>query len=144
MKTLWHRPDFLSSFQIINSLKVLQRTDVEVQKFDKDKWNALLSPLLNLWKKLNQVKRSSSFVRHSPSARLKDTDLIKVRLQPPSEDGSLSPIQSFLQLERYNGILLVQKIHENLAALSKVIRGVHLITNEIQDFAKDLLQNEVK
>jgi hypothetical protein len=59
------------------------------------------------------------------------------------EDGSLSPIQSFLQLERYNGIQLVQKIHENLAALSKVIRGISLITNEIQEFAKDLLQNEV-
>jgi hypothetical protein len=35
-------------------------------------------------------------------------------------------------------------IHENLAALSKVIRGVSLITNEIQEYAKDLLQNEVK
>jgi predicted transcriptional regulator len=34
-------------------------------------------------------------------------------------------------------------IHENLAALSKVIRGVSLITNEIQEYAKDLLQNEV-
>jgi hypothetical protein len=46
-------------------------------------------------------------------------------------------------LERYNGIQLVQTIHENLAALSKVIRGISLITNEIQEYAKDLLQNEV-
>jgi hypothetical protein len=37
-------------------LKILQRTGVEVEKFDKDKWSALLAPLLNLWKKLNQVK----------------------------------------------------------------------------------------
>lgn len=70
--------------------------------------------------------------------------MIKAKVQPPVEDGSLSPIQSFLQLERFNGIVLVQKIHENLASLSKVIRGIQLITNEIQDFAKDLLQNEVK
>lgn len=41
--------------QTINALKILQRTDVEVEKFDKDKWSALLTPLLNLWKKLNQV-----------------------------------------------------------------------------------------
>ena len=67
-----------------------------------------------------------------------------MRVQPPTEDGSLSPIQSFLQLERYNGIQLVQTIHENLASLSKVIRGVSLITNEIQEYAKDLLQNEVR
>ena len=52
-------------------------------------------------------------------------------------------MQSFLQLERYNGIQLVQKIHENLASLSKVVRGINLITNEIQEYAKDLLQNEV-
>jgi predicted transcriptional regulator len=38
---------------------------------------------------------------------------------------------------------LVQIIHENLAALSKVIRGISLITNEIQEYAKDLLQNGV-
>ncbi len=70
-------------------------------------------------------------------------DFIKLKVQPPVEDGSLSPIQSFLQLERYNGIQLVHLIHENLAALSKVIRGISLITNEIQEYAKDLLQNEV-
>ncbi|CAF3536266.1 unnamed protein product [Rotaria sordida] len=115
----------INSAQIINSLKILQRTDVEVEKFDKEKWSVLLTPLLNLWKKLNQ-----------------DTDFIKLRVHPPIEDGSLSPIQSFLQLERYNGIQLVQTIHENLASLSKVIRGISLITNEIQEYAKDLLQNE--
>ncbi|UJR10563.1 hypothetical protein I4U23_014763 [Adineta vaga] len=115
----------MNSAQIINSLKILQRTDVEVEKFDKEKWSILLAPLLNLWKKLNQ-----------------DIDFIKLKVQPPNEDGSLSPIQSFLQLERYNGIQLVHTMHENLAALSKVIRGVNLITNEIQEYAKDLLQNE--
>ncbi len=46
----------LISIQIINSLKILQRTDVIVEKFDKEKWSILLTPLLNLWKKLNQVK----------------------------------------------------------------------------------------
>ena len=47
------------SLQIISSLKILQRTDVEVDKFDKDKWSVLLTPLLNLWKKVNQVNLSS-------------------------------------------------------------------------------------
>ena len=66
-----------------------------------------------------------------------------MKVQPPVEDGTSTPIQSFLQLERYNGIHLVQQINENLAPLSKVIRGISLITNEIQEYAKDLLQNEV-
>jgi len=47
---------FFFVLKIISSLKVLQRTDVEVEKFDKEKWSALLTPLLNLWKKLNQVE----------------------------------------------------------------------------------------
>lgn len=69
--------------------------------------------------------------------------MIKSRVQPPVEDGSLSPIKSFLQLEFYNGVQLVKMIGENLASLSNVIRGLSLITNEIQEYAKDLLQNEV-
>jgi len=43
--------------KITSALKILQRIDVEVEKFDKEKWSALLTPLLNLWKKLDQVKR---------------------------------------------------------------------------------------
>lgn len=53
------------SLQIISSLKILQRTDVEVDKFDKDKWSVLLTPLLNLWKKVNQV--NPSFLHQGPT-----------------------------------------------------------------------------
>ena len=31
------------------------RSDLEAYKFDKEKWSTELSPILNLWKKLNQV-----------------------------------------------------------------------------------------
>ena len=31
------------------------RSDLEAHKFDKEKWSTELSPILNLWKKLNQV-----------------------------------------------------------------------------------------
>ena len=115
-----------------------------MEKFDREKWSALLTPLLNLWKKLNQVKINEYYLFNSYVSLFEDIDFVKLKVQPPVEDGSLSPIQSFLQLERYNGIQLVQTIHENLAALSKVIRGISLITNEIQEYAKDLLQNEVR
>lgn len=84
----------------------------------------------------------NSFISNEWSL-FQDTDFIKQKLQTPVDDGSLSPIQSFFQLERYNGIQLIQKVHDNLAALSKVIRGITLITNEIQEYAKDLLKNEV-
>lgn len=31
------------------------RSNLEASKFDKEKWSTELSPILNLWKKLNQV-----------------------------------------------------------------------------------------
>lgn len=42
---------------MISQLKVLMRSDLEAYKFDKDKWSTELSPILNLWKKLNQVSQ---------------------------------------------------------------------------------------
>ena len=41
--------------QVISQLKVLMRSNLEASKFDKEKWSTELSPILNLWKKLNQV-----------------------------------------------------------------------------------------
>ena len=102
--------------------------------------------IITIAQSMEEIKSSKTLDQlnfFSPTKYFQDTDFLKLRIHPPTEDGSLSPIQSFLQLERYNGIQLVQTIHENLAALSKVIRGVSLITNEIQEYAKDLLQNEV-
>ena len=50
---------FLFGCQVISQLKVLMRSNLEAHKFDKEKWSTELSPILNLWKKLNQV--SSTF-----------------------------------------------------------------------------------
>ena len=48
-------------FQVISQLKVLMRPDILSQKFDKEKWGSELAPILNLWKKLNQVGRFCQF-----------------------------------------------------------------------------------
>ena len=47
------------TIQVIGQLKVLMRSDVIAHKFDKEKWSVELSPILNLWKKLNQVRTIS-------------------------------------------------------------------------------------
>lgn len=44
------------SNQVIGQLKVLQRADAKANKFDKEIWATELGPILNLWKKLNQVR----------------------------------------------------------------------------------------
>ena len=43
------------SGQVILQLRVLMRADAKASKFDKELWNTELAPLLNLWKRLNQV-----------------------------------------------------------------------------------------
>jgi dynein heavy chain 2 len=66
-----------------------------------------------------------------------------MKISPPSETGSDSPVTSFVLLERYNAITLVQTVHASLAALSKVIRGTQLLSSEVQALAGSLLKQEV-
>lgn len=40
---------------VISQLKIIKRATTKASKFDKDVWAKELSPLLNLWKKLNTV-----------------------------------------------------------------------------------------
>ena len=46
----------MNSSAVITQLRVLKRPDAKSAKFDKDVWAHELGPLLNLWKKLNQVR----------------------------------------------------------------------------------------
>ncbi|KAM7436007.1 Cytoplasmic dynein 2 heavy chain 1 [Porites harrisoni] len=114
------------SSQVISQLKVLMRSDLEAYKFDKDKWSTELSPILNLWKKLNQ-----------------GSQLIQMKISAPAEAGEESPVTSFVLLERYNAIRLVQIVHASLSSLSKVIRGTALLDAEVQALAGALLKQEV-
>ena len=43
------------SAHVISQLRILQRADVKASRFDKEVWATELGPVLNLWKKLNQV-----------------------------------------------------------------------------------------
>ena len=61
----------------------------------------------------------------------------------PSSDKGESPVTSFVQLERYNAIRLVQHVHGTLAALSKVIKGTALLTADTQNLATSLMKQEV-
>eukprot|EP00064_Thunnus_orientalis_P009632 superscaffoldBa00001237_g9657 len=112
------------SSQVISQLRVLSRSVATGSKFDRELWSNGLSPILNLWKKLNQ-----------------GSTLIHQKVAPPTEVHG-SPVLSFIILEQFNAIRLVQGIHQSLAALSKVIRGTQLLTPEVQKLATALLNQE--
>nr|XP_014347414.1 PREDICTED: cytoplasmic dynein 2 heavy chain 1 [Latimeria chalumnae] len=109
---------------VISQLRILSRSVTAGCKFDREIWSNELSPVLNLWKKLNQ-----------------GCNLIHQKLSPPNERQG-SPILSFIVLEQFSAIRLVQSVHQSLAALSKVIRGTSLLTSEVQKLATALLSQE--
>ncbi|KAF0030538.1 hypothetical protein F2P81_017269 [Scophthalmus maximus] len=112
------------SILVISQLRVLSRSVATGSKFDRELWSNGLSPVLNLWKKLNQ-----------------GSTLIHQKVATPAE-GHGSPVLSFITLEQFNAIRLVQSIHQSLAALSKVIRGTQLLTPDVQKLATALLNQE--
>uniref|UniRef100_A0A3Q1BV91 Cytoplasmic dynein 2 heavy chain 1 n=1 Tax=Amphiprion ocellaris TaxID=80972 RepID=A0A3Q1BV91_AMPOC len=112
------------SSQVISQLRIVSRSVATGSKFDRELWSNGLSPILNLWKMLNQ-----------------GSTLIHQKVDPPTE-GQRSPVLSFIVLEQFNAIRLVQSIHQSLAALSKVIRGTQLLSPEVQKLATALLNQE--
>ena len=112
------------SSQVISKLKLLMISFGVASRFDREKWQAELSPILNLWKKLNQ-----------------GSSMLQLKLQFPQGDPS-NPIKSFVQLEQFNGVSLLQNIHKSLAGLSKVIRGSSLLNEKVSKLAASLLQQE--
>ncbi|XP_071990308.1 cytoplasmic dynein 2 heavy chain 1 isoform X1 [Engystomops pustulosus] len=112
------------SSQVISQLRILSRSVTAGSKFDRDLWSNELSPVLSLWKKINQ-----------------NSNLIHQKVSPPTERHG-SPILSFIILEQFNAIRLVQSIHQSLAALSKVIRGTSLLTSDVHKLASALLEQK--
>lgn len=117
----WQR---IVSSQVIAQLKVLMRSPELASRFDREKWHSQLSPVLNLWKKLNQ-----------------GANLIQAKVAAPGSS-SESPVRAFIQLEYYSVIGIVQTVHRSLAQLSKVIRGTLLLTTSVQELADSLLRQE--
>lgn len=52
-----------STSQVISQLRVLSRSVAAGSKFDRELWSNGLSPVLHLWKKLNQVSSLLSSIK---------------------------------------------------------------------------------
>ncbi|XP_057314672.1 cytoplasmic dynein 2 heavy chain 1-like isoform X2 [Hydractinia symbiolongicarpus] len=113
------------SGQVISQLKILMRSDISAHKFDKEKWGSELAPILNLWKKLNQGSQT-----------------LQQKVHAPVDNENTQPVESFVRLEHYNAVLLVQHVHATLSSLAKVIKGTQLVTPTVQKMAVSLMHHE--
>ena len=51
-------------------------------------------------------------------------------------------MKAFVDLEHYNGLSLIQKVHRSLVSLSKVIRGSILVDESVSKLADKLMGQE--
>lgn len=123
----WQR---VTSAIVVNQLKLLLRSSEGEQKFNKEEWQRLLSPILNLWKKLNQ----SSGLIH---LRLDSKEIQE------SERLAKNPLEIFVMFEFRRAVELVQVVHQSLAAVSRVIRGTTILNSEALDVGRALVRQEV-
>ena len=123
----WQR---VTSAVVVNQLKILLRSSEGELKFDKEEWQRLLSPILNLWKKLNQ---SSGLIHlRLDSKELKETDNL-----------AKTPLETFVMFEFRRAVELIQVVHQSLAAVSRVIRGTTVLNSEALDVGRALVRQEV-
>ncbi len=114
-----------SSGETVVQLRALMRTITGAQTFERDKWQKELTPILNLWKKLNQ-----------------GSALLKAKLQAPPASVDADPIKAFAELEYFNAVALLQLVHASLSGLSKVIRGTAHLDETVAALADSLLRHE--
>ena len=112
------------SSEIIRQIRLLSVSSEIGITFDREKWQTELTPLLNLWKKLNQ----GSAILHVSLSQLKESQN--------------SPIKDFIELEYFNAVSLIQHVHKTLAAVSKIIRGTALLNEKTVKVASNLLKQQ--
>ena len=121
----------------VNQLRTLMRSVDGASKFEREKWNAELAPILNLWKKLNQGSSLLQTKIAQPGSELAETNAGGTPRQ-----NQVDPVKAFVQLEFYNAVNLLQKVHKSLVSLSKVIRGTALLDETVSKLADLLMRQE--
>ncbi|XP_069679211.1 cytoplasmic dynein 2 heavy chain 1 isoform X2 [Periplaneta americana] len=122
----WQR---ITSHEVINQLKTLMRSVEGISKFNREEWQVQLTPVLNLWKKLNQ---GSGLIQMK----------VPVTTEGERSNQTSSPVVLFVMLEYHDAVLLVQRVHKSLATLSKVIRGTVLPTSDIMQLADSIMNQQ--
>ena len=83
------------SLETLQQLRIMMRSAEGASKFEREKWSTELSPILSLWKKLNQ---SSGLIQYKAAAGARGS------LASAEKD----PVAAFVELEFNNAVTLIQ------------------------------------
>jgi dynein heavy chain 2 len=81
--------------QSINSLKLIMSMSVESVKFQKDRWNKLLMPLVQNWKQIYKHIKDSNFPQIKPNMLLTD-----------------DPVEGFIFLEAQQALTMLETVND--------------------------------
>eukprot|EP00088_Acartia_fossae_P060344 TRINITY_DN72249_c0_g1_i1.p1 TRINITY_DN72249_c0_g1~~TRINITY_DN72249_c0_g1_i1.p1 ORF type:complete len:474 (-),score=40.40 TRINITY_DN72249_c0_g1_i1:72-1442(-) len=112
------------SNEVLKQIKILSVSKEIGVKFEREKWQSELTPLLNLWKKLNQ-----------------GSSMLHLNSNQPQESYN-SPVKDFIELEYFNGVNLIQTVHKSLAGISKILRGTALLSETTMSVASSILKHQ--
>ncbi|KAF4526157.1 hypothetical protein B566_EDAN008193 [Ephemera danica] len=119
----WQR---LTSASVIRQLLLLSSPLDRSTKHDYTKWESQLSPILNLWKKLNQ-----------------SGGLVQSKLPPETSKPEDTPLQQFCASEWRSAVHLIHTVHRSLASLLRVMRGAALPNSEMVELAEAIITHQV-
>ncbi|KAH7718366.1 cytoplasmic dynein 2 heavy chain 1-like protein [Aphelenchoides avenae] len=111
------------SAESIAKLRHLQTQATAKSGFSRDAWNTMLSPILNLWKRLNQHSNMHAMDEPAPT---------------PSDD----PIAEVLSLEFVHAVRLMRHVHGSLTLISKAIKGTLVPDVKTVQLAQSLIAHK--
>ncbi|VDK75265.1 unnamed protein product, partial [Onchocerca ochengi] len=120
INTAYEMAETSKTIRQIRSMQIVGTTEVT---FDRNVWNKALNPILTLWKRLNS--QSTLHSMNVPLAQHTDDLILEI-----------------ISLEYVHAIILVQKVHKFLGAISKCLRGTQLLTPEIAGGARALMMHQ--
>ena len=109
-----------------DSLRGLSADADAAGKFDRDKWSALLTPILTLWSKLSQQCEP---IKQIPAAK-------------PNTEG-MSPVDTIIALELVKAKSLLKLIDDSTGAIGRVVRGTELLDASTKAQGNALVQSLV-
>lgn len=120
------------SSNVIKQLRALSICSDDVFRYDKEKWKAQLTPILELWQ---QLSSSNNNIIN------KKTRDMTVGLN--SKKGPIDPVDDFIIMEFDLAGNICLLIDSSLNALKKVLFGSGLLTPSIQAIASALLSGSI-
>ena len=122
--------------RVVTTLRALDVASVSASGFDRALWSKKLAPVLSLWESLKAHTGSLKGGVDIQASYLKAVEKV-------AGETDASPVDGFVTLERQTGLGIALAVETSLSRLSRILRGVDVLTPLAMVEGSTLLRNEV-